>query len=91
MRLRDFLYECEPHIVHTFLLTASLYGRFAAMLARVPIVVGTEVNIYQNKRPLHALAERWLMRRDRRGGRLGGRRCATSTLSKSAPIEPKSK
>lgn len=62
MRLRDFLYECEPHIVHTFLLTASLYGRFAAQLARVPIVVGTEVNVYQNKRPLHALAERWLMR-----------------------------
>ncbi len=62
MRLRDFLYECEPHIVHTFLLTASLYGRFAAMLARVPIVVGTEVNIYEHKRPTHALAERWLMR-----------------------------
>ena len=62
MRLRDFLYECEPDIVHTFLLTASLYGRFAAMLARVPIVVGTEVNIYEHKRPLHAMTERWLMR-----------------------------
>lgn len=61
MRLRDFLYECEPQIVHTFLLTASLYGRFAAMLAQVPIVVGTEVNVYQHKRPMHALAERWLM------------------------------
>ncbi len=62
MRLRDFLYECEPDIVHTFLLTASLYGRFASMLARVPIVVGTEVNIYEHKRPLHAMTERWLMR-----------------------------
>lgn len=62
MRLRDFLYDCEPEIVHTFLLTASLYGRFAAMLARIPIVVGTEVNIYQHKQPLHAMAERWLMR-----------------------------
>lgn len=62
VRLRDFLYEWEPHIVHTFLLTASLYGRFASMLARVPIVIGTEVNIYQHKRPIHALAERWLMR-----------------------------
>ena len=62
LRLRDFLYECEPDIVHNFLLTASLYGRFASMLARVPIVVGTEVNIYQHKRPLHAMAERWLMR-----------------------------
>ena len=62
LRLRDFILECEPHIVHTFLLTASLYGRFAAMMARVPIVIGTEVNIYERKRPLHALAERWLMR-----------------------------
>lgn len=62
VRLRDVLLECEPAIVHTFLLTASLYGRLAAVLARVPIVVGTEVNIYQHKRPLHATAERWLMR-----------------------------
>jgi glycosyltransferase involved in cell wall biosynthesis len=62
MRLRDFLFECDPDIVHTFLLTASLYGRFAAMLAQVPIVIGTEVNIYEHKRSLHARAERWLMR-----------------------------
>lgn len=62
LRLQRFLYECEPTIVHTFLLTGSLYGRFAAMMARVPIVIGTEVNIYQRKRPLHRIAERWLMR-----------------------------
>lgn len=62
VRLRDALYELNPQIVHTFLLTASLYGRFAAMLARVPIVIGSEVNIYERKRPLHAMAERWLMR-----------------------------
>lgn len=61
LRLRDFLFTHAPDIVHTFLLTASLYGRFAAMLARVPIVVGTEVNIYARKRRLHVLAERWLM------------------------------
>ena len=51
----------QPQIVHTFLLTASLYGRLAAILARVPIVIGTEVNIYERKRPIHALAERLLM------------------------------
>jgi glycosyltransferase involved in cell wall biosynthesis len=62
MRLQRFLYECEAQIVHTFLLTGSLYGRFAAMLARVPVVIGTEVNIYEHKRPMHRLAERWLMR-----------------------------
>ena len=63
LRLRDFLLECEPAIVHTFLLTGSLYGRFAAMMAQVPVIIGTEANIYQNKRSSHALLERWLMRR----------------------------
>ena len=62
LRLRDFLHECQPDIVHTFLLTGSLYGRFAAMMARVPVVIGTEVNVYERKQALHALAERWLMR-----------------------------
>jgi glycosyltransferase involved in cell wall biosynthesis len=56
-----FLRSAQPQIVHTFLLTASLYGRLAAILARVPIVIGTEVNIYEHKRPAHALAERLLM------------------------------
>jgi len=62
LRLRDFLVECGPTIVHTFLLTGSLYGRFAAMMAKVPIVIGTEVNIYERKQAAHATAERWLMR-----------------------------
>ena len=48
--------------MHTFLLTGSLYGRFAAMMAGVPIVIGTEVNIYENKRASHARFEKWLMR-----------------------------
>ena len=60
-RIWRFLRETQPHIVHTFLLTASLYGRFAAMLARVPIVIGSEHNIYHRKRRRHALAERLLM------------------------------
>jgi glycosyltransferase involved in cell wall biosynthesis len=60
-RIRRHLRQMHPQIVHTFLLTASLYGRLAAMLARVPIVIGTEVNIYERKRPSHALAERLLM------------------------------
>ncbi len=32
------------------------------MLAGVPIIVGTEVNIYEHKRRHHAIAERLLMR-----------------------------
>jgi len=60
--IRNFLRDTRPHILHPFLLTASLYGRLAAILARVPIVLGTEVNIYENKRPAHAAVERLLMR-----------------------------
>ncbi len=56
------LRELQPDIVHTFLLTASLYGRMGAIVAGVPIIIGTEVNIYEHKKPLHALAERLLLR-----------------------------
>jgi len=56
------LREVQPNIVHTFLLTASLYGRLGAILAGVPIIIGTEVNIYEHKLVHHALAERLLMR-----------------------------
>jgi glycosyltransferase involved in cell wall biosynthesis len=61
-RIRAFFARTRPHIVHTFLLTASLYGRAGAIWAGVPIVIGTEVNIYEHKRPHHVLAERLLMR-----------------------------
>ena len=59
--IREYLRRTQPHIVHTFLLTASLYGRLAAILAHVPIIIGTEVNIYERKKRHHALAERLLM------------------------------
>jgi glycosyltransferase involved in cell wall biosynthesis len=59
--IRRYFRATRPQIVHTFLLTASLYGRLAAILERVPLVVGTEVNIYERKRYAHAVAERLLM------------------------------
>jgi len=59
--IRRYLREARPQIVHTFLLTASLYGRLAAILERVPLIIGTEVNIYEHKRFAHAAAERLLM------------------------------
>jgi glycosyltransferase involved in cell wall biosynthesis len=64
--IRRYLRETKPAIVHTFLLTASLYGRLAALLERVPIVIGTEVNIYERKRRHHIVAERMLMARTSR-------------------------
>ena len=62
LRLQQAIHASDPTIIHTFLLTASLYGRFAAMLADTPIVIGTEVNIYARKQRAHRVAERWLMR-----------------------------
>src|SRR5262249_5035539 len=59
--IRRYLRETTPTIVHTFLLTGSLYGRLASVLERVPIVIGTEVNVYERKRAHHVLAERLLM------------------------------
>jgi glycosyltransferase involved in cell wall biosynthesis len=56
------LRRLEPKIVHAFLLPASLYGRSAAWAARVPIIVGTEVNIYDRKQWHHVVAERLLAR-----------------------------
>jgi glycosyltransferase involved in cell wall biosynthesis len=61
-RLRRYIRDTQPQIVHTFLLTASLYGRLAAILEGVPVVIGTEVNIYERKRRHHAFAERLLMK-----------------------------
>ena len=88
---RGYLRERGPHIVHTFLLTASLYGRLAAMLARVPIVIGTEVNIYEHKRRAHAIAERLLMARHRSRWWCRPSRCASSTSGRCTPIRRRSR
>jgi glycosyltransferase involved in cell wall biosynthesis len=56
------LRSLRPQIVHTFLLPASLYGRAAAAAARVPVIIGTEVNIYERKQWHHIVAERLLAR-----------------------------
>ena len=59
--IRRYLARTRPDVVHTFLLTASLYGRLAATFARVPVVIGSEVNIYERKRRRHIWLERALM------------------------------
>src|SRR5215217_6187535 len=45
-RLVAFIRRERPDVVHTFLLTAGLYGRLAAWLARVPAIYHAEQNIY---------------------------------------------
>jgi len=53
----------RPTIVHTHLQSANLYGRLAARLAGVPIVVSTEHNVYATKPRRYVAVERWLARR----------------------------
>jgi len=57
------LRRMRPQIVHTFMLPASLYGRSAAVAAGVPIIIGTEVNIYERKQRHHVFIERLLASR----------------------------
>ena len=57
------LRRLRPMIVHTFMLPASLYGRSAAVAAGVPIIIGTEVNIYERKQRHHIAFERLLAAR----------------------------
>ena len=62
-RLVAYLRGWKPHIVHTFLLNAVLYGRLAAIVAGVPLIFAAEQNIYLHKAPRHALMERMLAKR----------------------------
>jgi len=59
-RLIGYLRDWKPHIAHTFLLNAVLYGRLAAIVAGVPAIFAAEQNVYQHKAARHALMERAL-------------------------------
>ncbi len=60
LRLVRLLRALRPDVVHTFLLVAGLYGRLAALLAGVPVIVATEANVYARKAPRHIWLERLL-------------------------------
>ena len=61
-RLVRVVRRFRPAIVHTHLQSANLYGRAAARLARVPIVIATEHNVYTAKPRRYVLVERVLRR-----------------------------
>jgi glycosyltransferase involved in cell wall biosynthesis len=61
-RLIRIIRAFRPTIVHTHLQSANLYGRLAARLARVPVVVATEHNVYVGKAHRYILVERFLAR-----------------------------
>jgi glycosyltransferase involved in cell wall biosynthesis len=63
VRLVRFIRRERPDVVHTFLLSAGLYGRLAAWLAGAPAIYHAEQNIYTRKSRRHLLFERLLARR----------------------------
>ena len=62
LRLRRIIKQVAPTIVHTHLQSANLYGRLAARLAGVPLVMATEHNVYAHKPRRYVLVERALAR-----------------------------
>lgn len=66
LRLMGALRRFGPDIAHTFLLNACLYGRLAAIVSGVPVILAAEQNVYANKARKHVLMERWLARRTHR-------------------------
>ncbi len=62
IRLVRLIRRERVHVVHTHLWTSSLWGRLAAVWARVPVVVVTEHNLDIWRRALHLLADRLLAR-----------------------------
>lgn len=63
LRLARMIRSIRPTIVHTHLQSPNLYGRLAARLAGVPLVVATEHNVYQSKAARYITVERALARR----------------------------
>lgn len=61
-KLVGVLRRWTPAIVHTHLQSANLYGRVAARLAGVPVVIATEHNLYVRKPRRYLMVERLLAR-----------------------------
>lgn len=62
VRLARLIRSVRPTIVHTHLQSPNLYGRFAAWLVGVPLIVATEHNVYGDKAGRYIAAERALAR-----------------------------
>ena len=59
-RLLSLIRRARPTVVHTHLQASNLYGRLAAWLARVPVLIATEHNVYTRKPRRYVLVERRL-------------------------------
>jgi len=62
-RLIAVIKQYQIDIVHTHLFGSNLWGRIAAILARVPVIIATEHNVDVQKTRFHLTIDRWLSRR----------------------------
>ena len=60
-RLARIVRQFAPHLVHTWMFTSNAYGRTAALLARSPIRVATELSVDEWKWGPYRLADRLLL------------------------------
>ncbi len=63
IRLLKAIRRFSPHIVHTWLFSANSYGRFAALWAKVPIILGGERCVDSWKGASHGIIDRSLAKR----------------------------
>lgn len=61
-QLLQHLRAARPDIVYTWLFTADLYGRFAARLAGVPVVISAVRSVEPDKPSHYVAVDRWLAR-----------------------------
>ena len=63
LRLKRKLRELKPDIVHTWIFAANVYGRLAAIRAKVPQIIGGERCVDPWKRWHELAIDRWLAKR----------------------------
>lgn len=62
-RLKRALVKFAPDIVHTWLFAANSFGRAAARMAKVPVIIGSERCVDPWKSRWHFMIDRYLARR----------------------------
>ena len=62
-RLRQVIAEFKPHIIHTWLTAANLYGRLVGCWMKIPVTIATERCVDRWKSTWHFPVDRWLSRK----------------------------
>ncbi len=61
-RLAGLLRKKKTDLVHTYMFTSNTFGRIAAILARIPVIISSERNVDSWKKWYHKAIDRFLSR-----------------------------